>query len=347
VLIQAEGRGRTEHYCRKLARTGADGTYQVSLYPDQGYVIAVIDPDQAAPAITGVIAREGQPRSDLDFRLGSGTWLEGQVTVASTGKPAAGQTVTVIQYGPQLPADLRGQRQDRRPGLVRWAETDPDGRYRMLVGPGEFEIHGPEYKPVQFRVEAEPKITHDFTAPRPKADPVRVTVRKPDGSPAAGAAVHGDSMEGKADASGTLETRRGREPLLMHAHDPSGPLAGFVTITPDANAVAIDLRPGASVTGRVVGADGQPRAGVTVVVLPWVTAERPDQTRLMVGTVHARLTAISGPDGAFSLPGLAVGVTCHIQMSNGKKGGGTESSFSVTKPGPLTLGDITVPKELE
>ena len=42
VLIRAEGRGATNHYCRIHTRTREDGTYAIDVYPDQSYLIAVL-----------------------------------------------------------------------------------------------------------------------------------------------------------------------------------------------------------------------------------------------------------------------------------------------------------------
>ncbi len=57
ILLQAEGRGNTNFYCRQLARTRADGTYSLLVYADQSYLIAVTDEQWAAPSKTGLIAR--------------------------------------------------------------------------------------------------------------------------------------------------------------------------------------------------------------------------------------------------------------------------------------------------
>src|SRR5262249_27037729 len=113
ILLQVEGRGRTSGYYRGVARTRADGSYSLNVYPDQSYLIAVTDDRWAAPSKTGVVVREGQPQKGLDIRLGEGTLLRGRVTLGGDRKPAAGQTITLIEQGSPLPGDLGGGGRER------------------------------------------------------------------------------------------------------------------------------------------------------------------------------------------------------------------------------------------
>ena len=73
ILLQIEGRGDTNFYFRADVRTNDDGSYSLNVFPNQSYMIAVTDKDWAAPAKTGVVVKEGEPRTGLDFRLGKGT----------------------------------------------------------------------------------------------------------------------------------------------------------------------------------------------------------------------------------------------------------------------------------
>jgi hypothetical protein len=143
ILLQAEGRGKTNHYFREFIRTRSDGTFEFAVYPEQGYLIAVAEKEWAAASHRGLIAREGEDRSDVFLTLGKGTRVHGTVFNSATGKPLAGQTITVIEQGEKIPEDsilgpwsLDSQVEQ----LVRWTETDAQGRYSIRLGPGAYEI---------------------------------------------------------------------------------------------------------------------------------------------------------------------------------------------------------------
>ena len=102
VLLQVEGRGDTAWSFSRLVRTKADGGYSLLVSPNQSYIIAVTDDDWAAPSKTGIVVKEGEPRTGLDFRLSKGTLLRGKVTVEGANNPAVGQTIALIQKGNDL-----------------------------------------------------------------------------------------------------------------------------------------------------------------------------------------------------------------------------------------------------
>src|SRR5262249_15826346 len=52
IVLQAEGRGDTNHYFRDLARTNAEGAFEFQAYPEQSYLISVLDENWAAPSRT-------------------------------------------------------------------------------------------------------------------------------------------------------------------------------------------------------------------------------------------------------------------------------------------------------
>jgi hypothetical protein len=188
ILLQAEGCGATNHYFRGYARTGADGSYAFHLYPEQTYILAVIDDDWAAPSHVGLAVKEGQELKGLDFRLCKGTVLEGRVTVGPAKKPMAGQGISVMQQGPGTKARL-----------YRGALTDADGRYRTRLGPGTFRLSGPGNEAEELVVRDEPRIEKDFALPRPLTGPLHVRVVARDtGRPVPRATVIAES----ADSSG-------------------------------------------------------------------------------------------------------------------------------------------------
>src|SRR5262249_54075146 len=60
ILVLANGRGSGDRACAGSTRTDADGRYQMRVYSEQVYVIAVNDDRWAAPYRAGVVLRAGQ-----------------------------------------------------------------------------------------------------------------------------------------------------------------------------------------------------------------------------------------------------------------------------------------------
>jgi hypothetical protein len=341
VLVQAEGSGYTNHYCRCYARTGPDGGYRFDLFPDQGYLITVLDADRAAEVLKNIVIREGKPRADLDIHLITGTVLEGRVTGGAKNEPASGQTVYVTQGGTTLPAELGKEVAGHKVELTRWAQTGPDGRYRLRVGPGDFRIAGPDFKFTELKVASEATVTRDFRLPRLASGLFELTVRKTDGSPAKGASVTlSGAGEARADEKGTVRTLRSREPMVVYASDAAAGLAGFVHIGADDESATVTLRPAASASGRVVGQDGKPRENYTITCIARTAGGDPGE--------WVRFTTYSDARGAFVLPGLADGLSCQLLICNAMRCGlAPAREFTVRAPGSLKLGDVSLSPDLK
>lgn len=167
VMLQAEGRGKTNHYFRKTVRSGADGSFQFTLYPEQSYLIAVTDEQWAAPSTSGFLMREGEVRADLFFTLGKGTLIHGTVFHVTTGKPLAKKTVTVIEQGAAIDQNaIQGpfSGDSAREQLVRWTSTDDEGRYSIRLGPGAYEVSA-DYADegrAQIFIEDKAELQRDF-----------------------------------------------------------------------------------------------------------------------------------------------------------------------------------------
>lgn len=157
TVLQAEGRGETNHYYRDLARTNSRGEFEFRAYPDQAYLIAVLDENWAAASCTVPQVIEDEPVSGLELQLSRGTVLRGVVTT-SDGQAQANATVTLVQS-----AEIAGAA--RAPSLVRWARTDSQGRYRFRVGAGTFEMWGPDHeRQVPLKIDSQPEVVEDFQA---------------------------------------------------------------------------------------------------------------------------------------------------------------------------------------
>jgi protocatechuate 3,4-dioxygenase beta subunit len=155
IVLQAEGRGDTNHYFRDLARTNADGAFEFKAYPNQAYLVSVLDENWAASSCTVARVLEDQPIRALEFRLNRGTVLRGVVTTAD-GNIRANTTVTLVQTASL--ADVA-----KIPQLVRWARTDAQGRYHFRVGPGSYELIDPDHKShVPLHIFSEQEVVRDF-----------------------------------------------------------------------------------------------------------------------------------------------------------------------------------------
>ena len=81
------------------SRTKADGSYELLVYPNQSYIVAVTEEKWAAPPKTGIVVKEGEPRTGLDFSLGKGTIVRGLVTTGHDNRIVPLQTISVIEQG--------------------------------------------------------------------------------------------------------------------------------------------------------------------------------------------------------------------------------------------------------
>lgn len=126
IMLQAEGRGGAQ-YGRHYARTAADGTYEMDAYPNQTYIIAVLDRKWAAKSLTD-IAVGGGPVDGLDLQLLRGTVIRGTMTFAPETHPELRVATLIEQAG------------NGSQNLVQWTYPDDAGNYEFRVGPGQYKL---------------------------------------------------------------------------------------------------------------------------------------------------------------------------------------------------------------
>jgi hypothetical protein len=354
VLIQADGRGPTDNYCRKFTRTGQGGAYTIEVDPDQSYILAVVDETWAARSFTGVIVREGRPQSGLDFTLIKGTLIHGRVTEGPDEAPAAGAHVILIQEGGSLPEDLR--RPDLGEGearFVRGANVDAEGRYRFRVGPGTYRLLVPnsgfrEAITVDGTDEAE--IVRDVSEAGPtRLEPLigRVVERDPAGErPVAGAIIEAvgpgrsPSFTAVADDRGRFREDRIPGLLVLYARAPDGRAAVFTTVPDGAADVTAYVAEAARVTGRVVDAQGHPRPG-------WRVQVRLDSGPDYASAGHVFRQLRTDDQGRYTFAGAVVGARGEVSTPHqaDEWAGGPVSvmRFDVPDPSPVEVPDLIVP----
>jgi beta-lactamase regulating signal transducer with metallopeptidase domain len=343
VLLQAEGRGDTNFIFRGVVRTKADGSYSMLVYPDQSYIIAVADENWAARSKTGVVVSEGAPRENLDFRLGKGTILRGKVTVDPNDKPAAKQSIGLMEQGSDIVPPSSGARTEE---LSRGTETGADGRYSIRVGPGRYRIAGPgQHDGEEITVKKEKTMEKDFHLARLSGwEQLKGVVRAEtvDGKPVAGAILRGMAsrfdasapFEGVTDEKGRFELKRPVVRAFLYVRNPEGTLATIVSVGEDDDTVKVVLSNAGKLLGRVLDKSGKPEAGVPIL---YGLRIGPEDKPLAKTYMYTQ----TDDAGRFTLLGVVPGAECSISALNGK----TDPKIKVvsaTKAETLDLGDFVV-----
>jgi beta-lactamase regulating signal transducer with metallopeptidase domain len=284
--------------------TGQDGRYSlVGLPKGKGnHFIAI--PGKGQPHLAAGITIPDTPGLEpvvLDIRLKRGIVIEGRVTDKETGEPKnAFVEYNAFRDNPQL-KEAAGFDQANVWGQYK---TEPDGTYRIVALPGRGVISAiflgasdqyltgiglkgdPDNLPIvpnamqgPFNVLSEidlPKdasnVHHDFALERGLQRTIRVV--DPDGRPVPHARIQGHIRF--ANWSSPHETpefqikglRRG-EKRRLYAVLEERKLAGWAEfLAEDKGTVELTLRPWATVAGRFIEDDGEPRAHVVLVVRP-------------------------------------------------------------------------------
>jgi protocatechuate 3,4-dioxygenase beta subunit len=288
VLVQAEGVHASCNYFRGDARTDSDGTYWLRVDPNEVYLIGVVDKEWTAPSHVNIVLKEGETREHLDFRLCKGTLVHGRITVGPEKRPYRAMEcegvpyVAVAQCGPEteIPAEwsCSGSSCRLKPGtavkcssrLCRWANVDAEGRYAIRLCPGKYYLRFPlEFeKQVPLVVGEQTEIVRDSNTPRLPCRRFQIRTVDAAGKPVAECQlIHDVNMAAKTDREGRLTAILGRESMALYARNQQANLAGFKMVPKDDRdevLAAIEMRPAASLTGRVVDGGGRPVAGAQV-----------------------------------------------------------------------------------
>jgi RNA polymerase sigma factor (sigma-70 family) len=272
--------------------TDEQGRYRLTGMPKGTGIAIKVAPPGDLPYVAvraDVPDSHGLDPVTVDVELKRGAWVEGRLTDKVTGKPVPGE----VQY---LALKSNPNLRDYPDALPGEIATTEDGSYRVvgLPGPGlvavrcqkdhylrvterddEYGTREPYlatspyelYYPIGYRALAriDPAKGADAVKRDITLDPGRTftgTVLGPDGKPLTGVRSFNTNCEVKG-AEFTVrasDPRRRREVLFQH---PEKGLFG-VAQPPEQNggSVVVRMRPGVTVTGRLVDADGKPRAGV-------------------------------------------------------------------------------------
>ncbi len=269
-------------------------------------IVAIPDGDRPYLAIhKDVPDSPGLAPVTVDFELKRGVWIEGKITDKVTGKPLKGSVEYFSLYSNPNLRDYPGFDGTLISGH-RVGGTKEDGSYRVvgLPGPGlvavvyiDHYLRAPD-RDDEYGIKEKSLSTAPYQLLHPinygalaRIDPAKgVEVVKrdvtfdpgltftgrvlgPDGEPLAGA--RGFGLTGyrwwEHDRLKTAEfTVRGFNPRwprdLLFQHSEKGLVGVAQPPKKSGGAVTVRLEPGAAVTGRLVDADGKPRAGVELEV---------------------------------------------------------------------------------
>jgi RNA polymerase sigma factor (sigma-70 family) len=281
--------------------TDAQGRYRLKGMPKgAGNQIVVVPPgDQPYVAVhADVPDGPGFEPVTVDVELKRGVWIEGKITDKAAGKPLPGAvSYFALLRNPHL-GDYPGfdgtfefnrvvAKEDGSyrlvglpgPGLVvvqhgtpylRSAERDDAlGSADPVVGTAPFILAGMSTNALA-RIDPAPgteRLTRDVTL-----DPgltFHGTLVGPDGKPLRGVRTYGlrgdDGWERPAlpTAEFTVQAFNPRRPRpVLFRHLETGLVGTFAPPADPGRPVTVRLQPGAAVTGRLLDADGRPRAGV-------------------------------------------------------------------------------------
>jgi len=341
------------------------GRYQINGLPRGSVqVMAWSLNEPYVPAYSEVKEGAGRGPLTIDFDLHKGLWIHGKVSSQADGAPVP----ATIEYRPLLnnPASKGTAFFQMGWGLSPLnAQTQPDGTYRVAVLPGEgilsvrtrdgryrtgagfdqIKHPHPDVTAGRFNAAREINLTDQATVGAADflLDPgnsLRVTCVDPEGK-----ALAVNVMGQSADRTGFTELRAGsfdatglsqKEGRLLYIINRDRKLGKAIWLSPEQIAgekLLVKLEPMATISGRLVSADGDPIRNnlilANVVVDP--------STRSETGV----LAAFSDRDGRFKLD-LPAG--CNFKISAAARSPATygllKKDFSVVSGTNVDLGDV-------
>jgi hypothetical protein len=283
--------------------TDAEGRYRLTGMPKgaDNKILFVPRDDQPYLSVHAVVPDEqGFDPVTVDFDVKRGVWIEGKITDKVTGKPLQGMVqYAAVADNPHIREypGFEGTFQTR----PSW-NVQKDGTYRVvgIPGPGvlatQYSDHYllanerddaegakeaflftiPGFGSISYnaftRIDAPKdaeKVSHDITL-----DPgltYKGTVEGTDGKPLAGSLTYGLSgwggweREPLATAEFTVLAFNPNRPRpVLFRHIEKGLVGAFEPPKDTSQPVTVRMKPGASVTGRLVDEDGRPRPNVAL-----------------------------------------------------------------------------------
>jgi hypothetical protein len=308
IIVSADGTSSEGESARGSARTSADGSYEMFVESDRTYTLMVIDPIWAAMAQERIRA-QGEPISDIDYRLAKGTILHGTVTEGPNHDPMPNQTVVIKRLPTPNGADAAKPGGNECPFYLE-PITDTAGHYKVCVGPGTYSV-GLWCLPAEdIVVKSQPDIVKDVTLPTTAVKPLTGKVLL-NGKPAPNVSISGIYEAYLAHfyetattgPDGSFQVKREPLRLALQAKSSDGKFGAMARIDERQENITIKLSPLAEAKGRLVDAHGKP---VTTGKLEYGIAAETSAGRYKL---LFRGEAVPDAQGKYLLNGLARGPT--------------------------------------
>jgi len=344
---------------KTAARTDDEGRYLFdNLVPDHQYMVTVNDESWAAPSLVSSISREGQEQRGLDFTLIKGTLIHGRVTEGSDHRPSKGTVVSLSEEGELLPKEHRTVSRNKY-GMHRGWSSGPEGRYQFRVGPGHYKLQASSddrTEPVTVEVKNEAEIVRDLStkgSARPTFFSGLVIQKTASGDrPINKAWVFRWPVDGRyfTDAEGRFAMERQTSgETMLYAFCPDKGLAGFVSLSTEADNVTVVVSQTGTVTGRVIDSNGKPwakqRIRVELAKGPYSVSTAHFAVSALMTDDQGRFTYKDGPVGSageFSAFHQKDGPTIVPFQNRGPR---TVVAFEIRDLEPVDVPDLVVPAE--
>jgi hypothetical protein len=341
---------------RGAATTDAAGRYRIEGVPKtKEYHVTARGVPYFESRKSSVADTPGFDPVGVDFELERGLAIRGRLFDKKTGKPVRGS----VEY--HAFADNPHLKNISALDYPRGSYTKADGSFAVtgLPGPGALAVLADEddylkvEPPAGWKlrpfINTAPRLAHALVRINPSeqdgrpavfeialepAAAVQAAVVGPDGQPLKGYYVAGLTGSPRIHSSSTLPqwaatcTFRGldvRRPRTVVVFSPEKKLAAVQVVRGDeASPLQVRLRPLSSLTGRVLAADGRPRAGLRVSAVLTRTGEDADRLPVQLLFAAGRWVAELEPkattdaDGKFRLDGLLPGLKYTLAVSEGE-----------------------------
>lgn len=351
-----------------LARTAADGTYEIPVPARHTCIVGVDDRNVAARSLTGIEVGDNGSKGVPDLTLIRGTVIRGRFRLGPEGKPVPGHLILLDELGPVLFEGEDGPR-DIQMILARHVSTDVEGRFAFRVGPGEYRvkiIQDEQIDVFERTVKDEQAMDLDLHLARGGTRVTGQVVDRRGGMsrPVPGAIVttledeEMWSARARADADGKFIMvgpalavfHRGGKAL--YARSPDGAIAGFAELRPDSSEVTIELRTAARVAGQVLDDDGRPAPGRVVGLRLWQGRGEGDVPGVLrrhgfLSVPELRFETTTDADGRYRFLGLPPGTKGRVALDTGESepeaDDTTVRGFQVERRSAFTLPDLIAP----
>jgi 5-hydroxyisourate hydrolase-like protein (transthyretin family) len=127
--VSIQGVSRTDGFGE--TRTNPDGTYRMTAVNAGTYNITAHARERTCVALDSVSVEAGKTYPGINLELIEGSWIEGRIVDAVTGKPLSSKNL------PRLSVGAYGPARPKSGAAVTYSPVDENGRFALRVAPGK------------------------------------------------------------------------------------------------------------------------------------------------------------------------------------------------------------------